>query len=209
MVDEVNPNQAEFTIGETSYTMAIEADGAYKIGEDRYIKESDLTANKEANTTRLAEQVELHKQEISQLSGDGASSRQLLLQTQSERDTFKTQAEANSTAAKALEEAKASIAGITTSRDTNVELALGYRKQAIVMKHSLNPDILNGKNMDQLNYFEEALSAVGVGVNQGGAAGAGNYAAGLGGAGTTAMTSMERALKALEAADVSHSSRPT
>ena len=204
MSEEGETKEGTFVLGDVTHNIAIESDGVFKIGELRYVKEDDLLANKTANETRIKELEDTHTEEISKLSGDGSSTRTLLLQAQAEVDRFKTQADLNATAASDLVKAKADLDAANTSRQTQADLALLYRKKHIAKEFGITDDKLDGKDMSQLGFFEEALQAVNISAT----GGVGNYAAGGGSGGNaTPQTPMERATAALENASKNFNSK--
>jgi len=190
-----NDDQSSSQGSNTNVQIVNEPDGALKIGEVRYVPESDLLANKEANARRLDELAAAHKEELSKYMGDSNSIQQLLLQTQAERDTLKEQLEVASKAKAELEQTKADLESVRNSLNTHSELALSYRKKWIAKEYGVSPDKLEGKDMNQLGFFEEALSAVA-------SAGNGNLAVASGGAGVAKPTDpIARAKLAIEQAE--------
>ena len=209
---ESKPTEGSFVIGDVTHSITVEADGPFNISGTRYVKEDDLLANKSANEARIAELTNNHNDAISKLSGDGSSTRTLLLQAQADAERFKGLADSNATAASDLEKANADIAALTESRQTQADLALLYRKKNLSFSYNVPEDKLDGKDMSQLGFFEEALQAVNISAGGAGPTGPkggiGSYAVGGGGGGNaTPVSAMERALKTLENADKSNNTR--
>ena len=183
----VPPNPPEFTVVK-------EDDGMLKINDVRYVPETDLLANKDANDKRLAEQAEAHKTELSKYMGNESETRTLLLQTQADNEKLKEQVNGNVTLQADLEKAKADLTAAQDGWNTASALALDYRKKFMAGKYGISPDKLEGKDMNQLTFFEEALGAV---QAQGGE---GNYAlSGNAGGDKTGQTAEQRAAAILDA----------
>lgn len=143
-----------------TYNVAADTDGVLKINDVRYVLESDLLANKGANDTRISELTTAHKTELDQHLGNQDSNRTLMLQAQAESERLRTEVQGNSTLKADLEKANADLATAQTSNDTNMQLAMHYRKELMVTSYGIKPEQLEGKSMHELASFEEALKAV-------------------------------------------------
>ena len=197
-------NQAVFSLGGTQFAVLKDEDGVIRLNNERYVPEKDLIAHKQANERRIAELTEQHQTSTAQNMNESESTRQLLLQAQAERDKLQEQVNAGMISAEAVQRAQADAEAMKTSLLAQTELALNYRKDAMVLRYNLKPEQLIGKDMNQLTYFEEAMQAVGVAQVAGTS---GNYAAGGGqGGAPTPMSDMERASAALDKASKEFSS---
>lgn len=180
-------------VAPAEYTIAKEDDGMLKINEVRYVPETDLQANKTANETRIAEMAELHKSEVSKYMGGESTVRTLLLQTQAENENLKTQVAGHGDVAANLTKVTSDLTTANSNLETASALALDFRKKFMVKEYGVEAAKLEGKDMNALSFFEEALVAVQA------TGGAGNYAVGGGsGANGTPLTSEARMQQTLD-----------
>ncbi len=187
------PGEADYVapvVTPPEFTVTKEDDGMFKVNEVRYVPETDLQANKTANETRINELAEQHKSELSKYMGDESSTRTLLLQTQAENEKLKETVNGSGELQANLTKATADLEAATQGWSTASALALDFRKKFMVKHYGIAADKLEGKDMNQLTFFEEALGAVGA---QGGE---GNYALGGNQGATNVETTAEQRAQA-------------
>ena len=90
-----------------------------------------------------------------------------------------------------LTKVKQDLATAKTAGEALTGRALEYRRKLIVSSFSIPEDTVKDKTMEQLDFYEEALKAVGK------AKGAGNFVASPGGTGAATHTAEERAKETL------------
>ena len=153
----------------------------------KMVPESDLLAVKagrESVEKKLAEVESTYKSKVSE------TETKLFATEAKVKDLEEKLNQANLTA-KEHAAVKAQLDAAAKSIESLNAKALDYRKKVIATTFQIPVDTLNGKTMEQLDLFEDALKALAVSKGSSG----GGYAAGAGGGGGAAKveTSLDRA----------------
>jgi len=170
-------------------------DGNVLVDGKKYVAESHLIAAKNSLEGQMKQQQTVHSEAIdkAKLEVSEAQKQIAILNAKQQENEQARQAGAvtEEEAAKVKQELEAAKGSIETLTGRSLE----YRRELMKMRYGISADTIAGKNMTELDSFEEAIKAVS--AAKGG--GVGPYAIGGGSGEAAPQTPIERATKLLEA----------
>ena len=170
-------------------------DGNVLVDGKKYVAESHLIAAKNSLEGQMKQQQAVHSEAIdkAKLEVSEAQKQIAILNAKQQENEQARQAGAvtEEEAAKVKQELETAKGSIETLTGRSLE----YRRELMKMRYGISADTIAGKNMTELDSFEEAIKAVS--AAKGG--GVGPYAIGGGSGEAAPQTPIERATKLLEA----------
>lgn len=177
-----------------------ESDGMYKIGDARYVPESDLLAVKGGATKKDAEWEGKLKAlntewegKVNEASAKHNTATQEVLKLQAQIEDLGKRLSDTAGVTTDLTNTKSALDAAKLASEGHATKALELMRQLIQVKYNVKPDMVAKKTMEELTMLEVALQAVGGGT--------GRYAVPPAGGGAGEVSPMDRAKKALEKAD--------